>query len=119
MDRIKECEDALIQALKNSETIKRFEKAKAAVLADEERHEAIDRFRGSVLKLQSSSQAGSDLLDEMRELSHMRQQARRDPLVAEYLDSELGTCRLLQEICLDVLSVTDLEIDSLKDLLKG
>ena len=49
----------------------------------------------------------------------MRQQARRDPLVAEYLDSELGTCRLLQEICLDVLSVTDLEIDSLKDLLKG
>lgn len=116
MDRIKECEDALLQALRSSAVIERFEKAKAAVRDDAGRHETIDSFRGSVLKLQSAP-AGADMLSEMKELHRMREQVRQDPLVAEYLDAELSVCRLLQEVCRNVMNVTDLEIDTLKDLI--
>ena len=101
----------LLEVLKNSPEVKRFEKARAAIKGRADARERIDAFRSSVYSLHNGPET-VDMLDKMNGLFALREELHQDPQIAEYLDSELDVCRMLQKICMEVMNVTDLEIEA-------
>ena len=83
MNEIKDCIDALLAAVQNSEEYQEFEKYRDEL------------FRGT-----------EQLNRESREL-------RRDPLVNAFLDAELALCKLMQKICRTLTEGIDLDIPEL------
>lgn len=113
---VEECTRALLEAIRNSEEYKNFEKAKAQIDGKPEERKKVDDFRRKAYLLQSSD-SSIDLLDEMNRLAFERQELRKDEAVANYLSSELAVCRMLQRISLEVMNVTDFQIEALKDII--
>jgi len=104
----------LIEALKSSEVCRRYEAARAQIEADSDRRRQIDEFRKKAFLLQESHDfmnnhsRASQLFDE-------RMQIRQDSAAAEYLSAELDVCRMLQYVCLQVMGVTDLQIEPFEE----
>ncbi len=111
MDQVQERKKQLLEALRGCDEVTRFEKAREAIRGRRDIRERIDRFREQVYTSQNNSSAcPEEMLNEMNRLFALREELHKDPLIADYLDSELELCRLLQDICLDVMNVSDLQI---------
>ena len=108
----------LIDAVCLSDEFRRFEAAKERIdgCADEKR--VVDDFRRKAYQLSNYTQT-EDMPDEIRLLAKERAQIRKDPVVAEYLTSEMELCRMLQGICAEVLSVIDLQLDDFIDFIEA
>ena len=89
MNEIKDCIDALLAAVQNSEEYQEFEKYRDLLKENPE------LFRGT-----------EQLNRESREL-------RRDPLVNAFLDAEFALCKLMQKICRTLTEGIDLDIPEL------
>lgn len=113
---VEECTRALLEAVRNSEEYKNYEKIKAEIEGKPEARKKVDDFRQKAYLLQSSN-SSIDLLDEMNRLAFERQELRKDRLVTEYLSSELSLCRMLQRISMEVMNVTDFQLEALKDVI--
>lgn len=113
---VEECTRALLEAIKNSGEYKNFEQAKAQIEGKPEARRKVDEFRKKAYLLQSSD-SSIDLLDEMNRLAFERQELRKNEVVTNYLASELALCRMLQRISLEVMNVTDIQIEALKDVI--
>ena len=111
------CLEQLLQTIWECEKYQRFEEAKRRVEGNEEERRQIDEFRRRAYEVSSAPHFGEDCEDQ-RTLLEMRAQARKNPLVAEYLTSEMELCRLLQEICGRVMDVTDLQLDAFIDCIE-
>lgn len=112
--RIRECLDSLIQAVRESDEYARYEAAKQRIEGCVEEKCAVDEFRLKAYQLSNYTQT-EEMPDEMKSLAQERIRVRKDPVVAQYLTTEMEFCRLLQSICGEVLSITDLQIDSFID----
>lgn len=113
-DQVEKCTQALIEAIRESREYKEFEKSKAAVAAQPELRAQIDEFRRKTYLMQNSEQS-VDLFQEMKRLFEERQELRRNTVISRYLSTELRMCRMLQLISMDVMNVTDLEIEGFED----
>ena len=115
-DTIETCTQALMDAIRNSEEYKDFEKSKLEIAKHPELRQQMDEFRKNIYLLQNSD-VSIDLLDEMGRLFQKRTELYKNPLLADYLSSELRICRILQRISMEVMNVTDVEIDAFADVI--
>ena len=106
--------EKLLEAIRDSAPSKRFETISKRLEGNDELRERIDRFRERTYQV-SNTEDPANMLDEMKILFEERRKVRENSLVAEYLSAELELCRMLQHICRDVMSVTDLQLDSFID----
>lgn len=111
---VEECTRALLEAIRNSEEYKNFEKTKAEIEGKPEERKQVDDFRRKAYLMQNSD-SSIDLLEEMTRLACERQELRKNQLVTDYLSSELSLCRMLQRISMEVMNVTDIQLDALND----
>ena len=111
MDRLEEHKRELLEDIRRSPQMVRFEAARTSLQGMTEKKEQIDQFRRKVYQAQNSTEP-FDRLDEMRNLYREREQLHKDPQIAEFLNAELELCRLLQEICNGILGLADVEIEA-------
>lgn len=117
MKNLEECQEQLLEAIRESSQYRMFAQCKDRLEGMPEKKEKIDAFRRRVFLLQNESDA-FDRPGEMSGLFREREELIRDPLIADYLASELSLCRLLQRICLDVMGIADLQIEPFEDCIK-
>lgn len=115
-DAIEKCTQDLMEAIRNSEEFKDFEKSRAEMAKYPELRQQVNEFRKRIYLLQNSD-VSIDLMDEMSRLFQEREELYRNQLAAEYLASELRICRILQGISMEVMNVTDVEIDAFEEVI--
>ena len=110
--KIEICRDQLLEAIRTSSICRRYEEKAAALDQDPERRARTDDFRRRSFESQGGLSEGDDIESRHR-LFREKQELYADPVIGEYLASELEMCRMLQNLCLSIISVTDLGVDTL------
>lgn len=110
MDDVTRCLGALVEALKECTVYKDYEKAKMNIKDFPEIKKQIDEFRKKNFILQNSKE-DKDLYQEIIIMQKEYGEFMKMPIVADYLNSELGVCRILQKINQDLMNEVDVEID--------
>ena len=113
---VEACTRALMEAIRNSVEYRNFEQCREQVRRQPELRKIIDEFRRETYLLQNSN-SSLDLADEMKRLYEKRREIRKNKVVSDYLSAEVGICRMLQKISMEVMNVTDLELDGLADVI--
>ena len=113
-DHVAEKKEQLLEAIRSSSTFRRFSDISARMAENEEVKGRVDLFREKVYRA-ANAREPEDKLDEMQLLFEECREVRENPLAAEYLTAEMELCRMLQQICMDVMTVADLQIDSFMD----
>ncbi len=114
MDNVKRCTRELTEAIRSCSAYRRFEDAKKKVKEHPGLQERLDQFRKENYQLQNSKD-GVEWYKEIAEFQQKNEEFHREPLVREYLDSELELCRALQHIAQAVMGMVQLEIESFAD----
>ena len=117
MTRIREKTAELLDAIRESDEFIRYEAAKRRIEGCTQEKQTVDAFRLKAYQVSNMTKP-EDMESEMKALAVERARVRKDPVVANYLSSEMELCRLLQEVCGEVLSVTDLQIDDFIDYIE-
>lgn len=109
--------DELVRAVKASEEYRMFKAARSRLDAEPGKRKKTDAFRRRNFEFQNSDQSmsGQAQLAMYRE----REALRSDPLIDDYLTTELILCRLLRQISLSIMETMDLDLDSMEDLLSS
>ena len=115
-EKVEACKKALMDAIRESEEYRQYEESKAEVARYPELHRQIDDYRRDVYLLQNSNQA-NDVSAEMQRMFFRRQELCKNEVVRRYITRELSMCRMLQNISMDVMSVTNLELDAFEDVI--
>ena len=110
--KIELCRDQLLQAIRTSSICTRYEKCRDALEAVPELKAKADDFRRRSFESQGGLSEGEDIESRHR-LFRERQELNNEPLIRDFLSSELEMCRLLQNLCLSIIGVTDLGVDAL------
>ena len=98
MNEIKDCIDALLAAVQNSEEYQEFEKYRDLLKENPELMDRVNTFRGNNFRLQNEANR-DELFRGTEQLNRESRELRRDPLVNAFLDAELTLCKLMQKIC--------------------
>lgn len=101
---------ALIRVIQDSREYRAFCRAKNKVSGMPELKKQIDAYRTQVYRLQYEGDVET-LYDRVQEFNTEHAQFRRDPLVNEYLNSELAVCRMLQKVAAGLADALDLDLD--------
>ena len=105
MNEIKDCIDALLAAVQNSEEYQKFEKYRDLL-------DRVNAFRGNNFRLQNEANR-DELFRGTEQLNRESRELRRDPLVNAFLDAELALCKLMQKICRTLTEGINLDIPEL------
>ena len=66
-----------------------------------------------------TSRSGTDVYTEMEQHeARSISEIRKNPLISDYLQYELGLCRIMQRINLSLVGTVDLDIGDFKDIIK-
>ena len=114
--KVEACKEALMDAIRESEEYLQYEESKAEVAGHPELYHLIDDYRRDVYLLQNSSQ-GNDVSEEMQRMFARRHELCKNEIIHRYITRELSMCRMLQNISMDVMSVTNLELDAFEDVI--
>ena len=101
---------ALISVVRDSKEYREYCAARRKVEDKPELKKQINQYRRDTYRLQNFSDAES-LYDKVQEFNREYAQFRKDPLVTEYLSSELAVCRMLQKISASIVESVDLDLD--------
>lgn len=112
MNEIKDCIDALLAAVQNSEEYQEFEKYRDLLKENPELMDRVNAFRGNNFRLQNEANR-DELFRETEQLNRESRELRRDPLVIAFLDAELALCKLVQKICRTLTEGINLDIPEL------
>lgn len=93
MNEIKDCIDALLAAVQNSEEYQEFEKYRDLLKENPELMDRVNAFRGNNFRLQNEANR-DELFRGTEQLNRESRELRRDPLVNAFLDAELALCNL-------------------------
>ena len=119
MDKLEKAKGELLDAIRESEAYQRFEEARIEMEDYPDKKARVDCFRSHSYEL-SNSEDPLEPPSKMEQLARDRLEVRQDPLCTRYLDAEMELCRMLQDICLSVISVIDLQIEPFEmQILKG
>lgn len=113
-NQVKDCTKTLVEAVLTSSAYQRFQKIKKEVEQHPELHKQINEFRRHNFQVQNSAEI-LDVYDEIDQMSRQYLEFRKNPLVEEYLKSELRVCRMIQEINLELIQSIDLDIEGIAD----
>ena len=114
MERVEESKKLLIEAIQGSSPFQRFAQSKERIEGKEELKHRIDEYRKRCYLLQTSD--STDPTDPLLQgFCRDREILKSDPLIEEYLDSELDLCRMLQRISLEIMNVPDLQIEPFEE----
>ncbi|MFP3153000.1 YlbF family regulator [Lachnospiraceae bacterium ZAX-1] len=97
MNQVDSSIEQLIDAVKNSEEYKAYQKVKARLSKEPDKERALHQFRKKNYILQSKGNK-ADLFEEVDFLSWDFEELRVQPTVEEYLAAELAFCRMVQDI---------------------
>ena len=114
---VREAEKQLLEALKESPVLQRFEAASKMLEGHEEEKRAIDDFRRKAY-LSSNSNDPVGVFEDLEALYEERCRIYQNPRIAEFLQSEMELCRMLQRICTHVMEVADLQIEPFEDTVR-
>ena len=89
MNEIKDCIDALLAAVQNSEEYQKFEKYRDLLKENPELMDRVNAFRGNNFRLQNEANR-DELFRGTEQLNRESRELRRDPLVNAFLDAELA-----------------------------
>lgn len=117
MDEIRQCTEALKKAVQESEDYRGFEKARKELEAQPELREKVITFRRKNYEIQNLKE-GTDIYTEMERLEEEYHEIRKNPVIRDYLQYELGLCRIMQRINLGLVSILDLDIGDFRDIIK-
>lgn len=106
---------ALIRVIKDSEEYREFYAAKHKLARMPELKRQINEYRTETFRLQNYGDAQT-LYERVKQFNEQHATFRKDPLVNEYLSTELAVCRMLQKIFATLVDNIDLELD---DVAKG
>ena len=109
MNEIKDCIDALLAAVQNSEEYQEFIKYKEILEQDPELLSRVNAFRANNFKLQNEANR-DELFRVTEQLTRESRELRKIPQVNAFLDAELALCKLLQRICKTLTEGIDLEV---------
>ena len=112
MNEIKDCIDALLAAIQNSEEYQEFVKYKEELEQDPELLERVNAFRGNNFRLQNEANR-DELFRGTEQLNRESRELRKIPQVNAFLDAELALCKLMQKICKTLTEGIDLDIHKL------
>lgn len=105
----------LTKSLRASREMREYELADAALRLSPEKVEKVDAFRKKNYHYQNL--AGIEQASVQPELYRERDELRKDAVIDRYLNAELVLCRMLREISLEILTLADLRLDALEDIL--
>lgn len=88
MNEIKDCIDALLAAVQNSEEYQEFEKYRDLLKENPELMDRVNAFRGNNFRLQNEANR-DELFRGTEQLNRESRELRRDPLVNAFLDADL------------------------------
>lgn len=117
MDEITRCTEELVKALKNSEIYDAFREAGKKLEEKPELRAQIDQFRRHNYQLQNSGR-NEDLFEEMAKFEKEYEDLQKNPLVNEYLRTEIQVCRMIQRCALEIMTSIDLEIEGFADAIE-
>ena len=117
MDEIRKYTAELSRALRESEAYTAFREASTRVKEKPGLKQKIDEFRKKNYLLQDSKDT-YDLFEDMAELEKEYEELRKDPLVRDYLFTELQMCRIIQRCANEILTSVDLEIENFADVIE-
>ncbi len=112
MNEIKDCIDALLAAVQNSEEYQEFMKYKALVEQDPGLMERVNAFRANNFRLQNEANR-DELFRVTEQLNRESRELRSDPFVNAFLDAELALCKLMQRICKSLTEGIELDVPEL------
>ena len=112
MNEIKDCIDALLAAVQNSEEYQKFEKYRDLLKENPELMDRVNTFRGNNFRLQNEANR-DELFRGTEQLNRESRELRSDPLVNAFLDAEFALCKLMQKICRTLTEGIDLDIPEL------
>jgi len=110
MNHIQDCTQELIRAILESDEYREFGRIRDKVREQPRLREEINRFRQHVFEVQNS-QEPLDMYGEQERLCRDYDAFRRNPLVNDFLQSELRICRLIQQISMEIADSVDLDTD--------
>ena len=114
MNKLNREKERFFEAIRSSNAYDRFERAKEAMKGHDDKKALIDAFRERAYLLSNSTEP-LDHMDEMEALFVHRRRIRKDPLIDEYLTAEHEYCRMIQHICAEPMSLSDVQIESFED----
>ncbi len=109
---------ALISVIRDSKEYREYSAARRKVKDDPALQKQINDYRRDTYRLQNFSDVDT-LYDKVQEFNAQHAQFRKNPLVNEYLSSELAVCRMLQKISASVVESVDLDLDDVARNLRG
>lgn len=114
MNRIDELTDELKKAITDSEEYKEFIRLTALIERYPDIKRAVDDYRRENFYVQYSDDVG-DVMAATEELSRKFDNVKKQQYVERYLRAELCVCRMVQEVCMDIVSAIDINMDFLYD----
>jgi len=108
----------LIRAVRISAECREYDAARHLIDSDQEKRRSADEFRRLNYLYQNCEDTQMpDASAQRTDLYRRREELRRDPVIDRYLRAELDLCRMLRQIGLEVLSVENLDLERMEDLL--
>ncbi|MDO4632865.1 MAG: YlbF family regulator [Eubacteriales bacterium] len=101
---------SLVHVIQDSREYREYEAAKAKLAEFPELKKQINIYRRDMFRLQNFTDPES-IYDRLEEFERETLEFRRNPLVEEYLRTELAICRVLQKTARTVMEAVDLELD--------
>ncbi|MCI9612265.1 MAG: YlbF family regulator [Eubacterium sp.] len=109
MNQIDEALEGLVQAIREGEEYQKYQAVRAKVHEQPQLEEKIHAFRKKNYEVQNLTEE-KKLYDQADKLEREGIEFRKDPLVNEYLDAELGICRLFQRINWEIVQKIDFDL---------
>ena len=114
MNQIDELTDELKKAITDSEEYREFRKLAETIERYPYIKRAVDDYRRENFFFQYSDDAG-DVMAATEDLSRRFKDVKKQPYVESYLRAEMCVCRMVQEICMNIVSAVDFDVDFLHD----
>lgn len=112
MRRIDELKREIIKEILHSEEYKEYRRLQNEIDRQPDLKRQVDEFRMKNFELQNSSDV-PDMYSAMESLNEQYADMRNQDVVNRYLMTEITFCRLVRDVCKDIMDSIDIELDFL------
>ena len=110
------CTRKLVETITASEEYQNFSKIRDQVREDPELRKRINEFRLLVFETQNTRQP-LDMYEEQERICREYEKFRKEPLVEDFLQSELQICRIMQKVAAELTQGLDMDLDEVTERL--
>ncbi len=114
MGQIEDITNELKNAIHESDEYKEFRELSNIIERYPDIKRAVDDYRRENFFFQYSDDAG-DVVAATEDLARRYEDVKKQPYVERYLRAEMCMCRLMQEICMELMNSVEFDTDFLYD----